>query len=483
MAGDAARLNALLILMLTVASVRAGTVDIRTQVAGETICSPESLQRFYERRGNTLAWSNGDHVSLDAAALVRAIEQSGDDGLTPGDYHLGALRRLLAQDAANRSDLDLLLTDAFLLLGAHLAGGRVNPVSIEPTWCLPPEKVDVAAVLDSALQNHNVEESIARLAPRDTAYVRLRSELTRLRRLESGGGWARVDDAKRADQIAVRLGVPLPPAPQQLDAKVREFQLLHGLEADGIVGPRTLHELNVAVADRVRQIELNMERWRWMPAALGDRYGVINIPEFRFRVLDRGREMLAMAVVVGKEFQRTPVFSSEITQVILSPDWNVPESIAWKELWPKARRNRRFLASEHIEVLAGGRLRQKPGPWNALGFLKFNLPNRFGVYLHDTPARHLFAENIRTFSHGCIRIEKPVDLAEYLLADDTAWPRQRIVEVSQSGITRTINVAAPLPIHVFYWTAFVDADEVLHFAPDVYHRDADLDHAMRKPPR
>ena len=193
--------------------------------------------------------------------------------------------------------------------------------------------------------------------------------------------------------------------------------------------------------------------------------------------------MLTMRIVVGKDFEhRTPVFSREIKQIVFSPYWNIPDSIAEKELWPKQERDRHFFEGEHIKVRPNGRLRQTPGPWNALGFIKFELPNPYSVYLHDTPARELFAQSVRTFSHGCIRVEKPVDLASYLLGDDPSWTIDRVVAESRTGIEHSIDVKRPLMVHVLYWTAFVDTDSDLHFAPDIYARDPALDQAMRKRP-
>ncbi|HEX9161513.1 MAG TPA: L,D-transpeptidase family protein, partial [Thermoanaerobaculia bacterium] len=263
-------------------------------------------------------------------------------------------------------------------------------------------------------------------------------------------------------------------------AAVKHFQHLHGLEDDGVGGQLTIRELNVPLADRIRQIEINLERWRWLPARLGDRHAIINLPEFNLTVVENEWPVLSMRIVVGKDFtHRTPVFSSEITQVVFNPYWNVPDSIADRELWPEQRRDPGYFAREHIEVLAGGRLRQKPGPWNALGSIKFNIPNRYAVYLHDTPSRELFSRAVRTFSHGCMRVEKPVDLALYLLRDNPGWTKERIIEQSKTGVERAIDLRSPLTVHVLYWTAYVDGGEV-HFAPDIYARDPALDAAMRK---
>ncbi|HXH37341.1 MAG TPA: L,D-transpeptidase family protein [Thermoanaerobaculia bacterium] len=457
-------------------------------VAGEPICSSRPLVLFYQRRNNDPAWQPADRE-----ALLRAIHAAANEGLDPRDYHLGPLEtRSLAAP-----DLDLLATDAFFLLGSHLLSGRVDPVSIEPTWCLAPRTNDLVGGLETALETHDVEATLARMAPSHHGYVALRGALAAMRQMDATGGWQRVDPGKplrinerdpRVVQLIARLVASGEIAQGHtdfdvaVDAAVRRFQRLHGLADDGVVGPRTIAELNVPASDRVRQLELNLERWRWLPATLGDPYAVINIPAFSLTLYEHGRSILSARVVVGKDYLRTPIVSSKITEVVLSPYWNVPESIARKELWPKERRQRGYLRREHIEVLSNGRLRQTPGPWNSLGLIKFNLPNPYDVYLHDTPAKDLFGASVRAFSHGCMRVENAPDLAAWLLRDRPEWPRERIVAESERGVQQIIAVRAPVAIHVLYWTAFIDDAGELHFAPDIYDRDGPLDAAMRARP-
>jgi len=456
-------------------------------VEGDPICASRPLPLFYSRRQLTPAWS-----ARDRDELLAAIREAQNDGLDPDDYHLASIER-----TADGEQRDLLLTDAFFLLASHLLSGRVDPESIEPTWCLTPRANDLVAALETALELHEVRAAIARMPPAHPEYDALRRWLATYRRIARAGGWPAVDAKKslrlgdrgpQVAQLAARLVASgdLPKAGDDFDAAldraVRRFQSLQGLSADGVVGPRTRAELNVAAAARVRQIELNLERWRWLPTNLGDPHALINIPAFSLVVTEHGRTVMSMRIVVGKDYLRTPIFSGNITQVVLSPDWNVPDSIAEKELWPKEHRTPGYLASEHIEVLRGGKLRQTPGPWNSLGLIKFNIPNQYGVYLHDTPAKSLFEASVRAFSHGCMRIEKPLELAEWLLRDRPEWPRDRIVQESQRGIETTISVSKPLPVHVLYWTAFVDESGELHFAPDIYHRDERLDAAMQRAP-
>jgi L,D-transpeptidase YcbB len=428
-------------------------------VAGETICAEHPLPRFYAQRNYAPAWTVDGKLAPVATSLLDAIEHAPDHGLRPADYHIDAIR------TAHDDELDLLLTDAFFLLASHLASGRVDPISMEPTWCLPSRPVDLAGVLEEALDNGDVRDVLERVGPAHPQYAQLRTELSRLRGMQ----WGTVTRG-HADQVIARLTAG-GEFDGDLDRSLKRFQRLHGLTVDGVAGPRTIAELNVPVAERIRQIEVNLERLRWMPATLGDRYALVNIPAFRLMVFDRGPIALSMRIVVGQALKRTPVFSTTVTQVIFNPSWYVPDSIADEELWPAQRRNHSYLKSQHMEVLANGSIRQKPGPWNALGRIKFNMPNGFSVYMHDTPAQTLFEASVRTFSHGCIRLEKPDELAAYLG-----------VEPCSDREECSVDVQSPLPVHILYFTAFTGDDGEVHYAPDVYGRDVVLAGAMRRRP-
>ena len=293
---------------------------------------------------------------------------------------------------------------------------------------------------------------------------------------------------------------------EKLEQSVIVFQKRHGLKADGVVGPATLNALNVPLKQRIRQMELNMERMRWILGNVEQRSIVVNIANFELNVIENEKSVLSMKVVVGKPFQRTPVFTAKMTYLVINPSWNVPDSIAQKEILKKIKNDPHYLAKQNIKVLRGWgpqekeidpetidwsritantlayRFRQEPGPLNPLGRIKFMLPNKFDVYLHDTPSKRLFSESVRTFSHGCIRIEKPIELAEYLLRDDPGWTREKLLAAIEKGTEQTILIPHPLDVHFLYLTAWVDEEGVLQFRNDVYKRDKQLDEALRKKP-
>jgi murein L,D-transpeptidase YcbB/YkuD len=451
----------------------------RDTVAGDRICDVAGVRTFYARREAQPAWDEVTHASL-----LRAIDALADDGLEPDRYHRRALQQL-----SPGAERDVLATDAFLIAATHLSQGVVDPQFVRPDWCAPPPRLDVAAILQSALDERTIEQTLARLATRHEGYVRLRQALAEYRKVERAGGWNAVpagrslrigEDDPRVIDLRRRLGDPETSSrfDSGLDALVRHFQSHHGITEDGIVGPETLREMNVPAADRVRQIAANMERWRWMPQDLGTGYLIVNIAAFRLDVIEAGRSVLTMKTVVGKEYTRTPFFAARIVEVVANPWWNVPDSIARKELWPKQRRDPSYFAREHMVVM-NGRIRQRPGTWNSLGRLKFNMPNRYDVYLHDTPAKGLFALPFRAFSHGCIRLERPMDLALYLLRDQPRWTASAIETAIASGKEQSIPLTSPRPVYVLYWTAWVGDDGHMEFHRDHYDRDAALAAALK----
>jgi murein L,D-transpeptidase YcbB/YkuD len=424
-------------------------------------------------------------------------------------------------------DLDLLLTDAFLIYGSHLLAGRINPEQIDPQWFTNRREADLAQLLENALSSNQIEETLAALLPAYADYTRLRDTLAIYRKFAEAGGWPTVpsgsklrqgDRSEKISLLRQRLAVEgfltnvgvddQTLFDNDVEQALKKFQEQNGLETDGILGTQTLQALNISVDQRVRQIMVNMERWRWLPQALGDRYILVNIAGFNLDIVEQETPVLNMRVVAGKSYRKTPVFSDKITYLVINPSWGVPDTIARKDILPKINKDPHFLMDQKIRVFEGWgastreidpsiidwstvtadnlayRFKQDPGPQNALGRIKFMFPNQFDVYLHDTPSKELFAKARRDFSSGCIRVEKPVELAEYLLRNHPDWTPEKIRStLSGSDVTaQTVKLAEPMNIHILYWTVWVGKDDRIHFGPDIYDRDAALDAAMQQPP-
>jgi L,D-transpeptidase YcbB len=499
---------------------------------GRAVLARTALPRFYEERAFEPVW-----VAPAPAARLReltsAIRTSEEHGLDPEAYHLTTIdslaRRLTERfDEETAVDLELLATDAFLVLGSHLLHGRVNPETINPEWLANRRSARLDTILAQAVERSRIVDGLYELAPQQERYRRMLAAARTLRTLAARGGWPVVPDGERLEvgsegprvlALRRRLGIggdvasaeddgraePLRFDPSLAEA-VRRFQRRHGLDADGVVGRATLAALNVPAQERLRQIEINLERWRWLPAELGDRHIEVNIPGFDVRVVEDGTVVARHRAVVGRRFRATPMFTGSMTYLVLAPYWHVPPTIAAVDKLPLIKQDPGQIARDRMTLLELGtdtpvdpstvdwasmtgadfnrryRLRQDPGPFNALGHVKFMFPNRHNVYLHDTPSRDLFERTARDFSSGCIRVDRALELAEYLLRDRPGWTRERIEEVARGRVERTVPLGAALPVHLLYWTAWADDDVTLHFRDDIYGRDDVVWRALTAPP-
>lgn len=440
----------------------------------------------------------------DASALLAMVKGAEDQGFGPNAFPLdGVEAQLGSSDPAVRAQGGATLEAAALAYARAEHGGRMSPGAFPDNWAIRPARYDAQADFDAALAQHRVRPWAANLPPPDPRYGRLVQLYARYRQIAAQGGWSAIpagpalklgSTGPRVDELRRRLAVedpsvalpppslaPAPgaaPVPPTFDAVLQEAvsraQTRYGLTPDGAAGAATLQALNVSIDQRLGQIRANLERWRWMPRPLPAFRVELNIAAQTLELYDGNQPALGMRAVVGKPDKQTPSFRDQIEAVVLNPPWNVPHDIAVKEIWPKIRKDRGYMEREGFVVRPNGELQQLPGPKCALGTIKFDLPNRFGVYLHDTPARSLFARDTRDFSHGCMRLEQPNALAKRILKDTPGWSEDRIDEAILAGATQRVELAKPVPVFVVYWSAFVDDQGHAAFRPDIYRWDEKL---------
>jgi murein L,D-transpeptidase YcbB/YkuD len=488
--------------------------------AGHRIDSA-SLRPWYARQNYRPAWVGSAANRQKAHALVDILTNADQDGLTPSDYSVDALQSgLWANTAQGIAMFDVALSNELLRYVRHLRSGKVPPHAVGANLEPPGAYISGSTVLTGAHNAASIERYLQNLTPSNPVYRGLKEMLAHYRTIALTGSWPIVAPGptlnpggsdRRVPTLRQRLSISgdlTGPASGStayggaLVAAVQRFQARHGLKADGVLGPDTVQALNVPVQARIEQIRVNMERWRWMPDNLGERYIIVNLAGFEARVVEHGRDILDMAVVVGKPYRETPIFTDTMTHMEFNPTWSIPPTIVEKDILPKVRRDPGYLKSRNIRVLTGWEpgskeldpykinwsrldghdfpylLREDPGPRNPLGRVKFMFPNKYAIYLHDTPSRELFQKTVRTFSSGCIRVEKPIELALYLGQGIPGWGLEKIDSIIASKRTQEVPLPDPIPIYITYSTAWMAPDGAMNFRDDIYERDAVLARAL-----
>jgi len=503
-----------------------------------------ALREFYRRRGRRAAWSDGRAPGRDALELARTLEQISREGLAPESYGAPALGprldslqgrglRGLLPEPERLADLDLLLTRAFLRCASDLHDGRLPDSTLDQAWVGARGRLDLARTLRRALGSHQIERALEDLAPAGDGYRQLRAALGRYRTIADAGGWPELGEgptlrrgSRGARVVALRRRLALegdstgrsPEFDAALARALRAFQTRHGLAASGVADSATRAALNVTAEERVLQLELNLERWRWLPPEMQEPCVIVNPPAFSLEVRDSGRVLIQSRIVVGEPRNPTPAFSATLSYLVVNPTWRVPKRILVEETLPALKRDTTWLTKHQMRVLFTHApalvevpprtvdwtaveedtfpylVIQDPGDENPLGRIKLMCPNPHDVYLHDTPLKSYFSAAARAYSHGCVRVEKARELAEWLLARDTlldqresSGPRKprapdlrdSLELVLDSLATRQVGLRHKVPVHFLYWTAWVDSSGAVQFRHDLYGIDRRLDEALR----
>ena len=504
---------------------RRARAELRDRLAEETADS--TVRALYEEHEHELMWVSADGLNRHGERVLEAIASAAADGLDPDAY--GAVEARDALQAVSQEELptddraealadaELALTLGFADLLRDLAMGGSEPADVLPAWRIAQADTAAGTLLARLGSGDEPLELMAQARPLTEQYAALQEVRTRLRDVDSAGGWPEVPDrrirtgsddeavaALRArlllsvveeEREAAAAGQESPAVfDEGLERALRSFQARHRLEADGELDTGTVQALNVAAADRLRTVELNLERWRWMPRELGKRAVLVNVAGYDIRLLEDGETVLHMKAVVGKPAWRTPLFSDTMTHMIVHPYWNVPESILAEELIPSVREDRSYFVANNYEVVdaqgelvlgdveiddldpeaeGGLRVRQRPGAGNALGQVKFMFPNNENVYLHDTPAKAFFERDARALSHGCVRVERPLELARFL----TKWTNGNPAEFEKALAeeeTARIDLPHAVPVYLAYFTVWMDDAGAPHFLADPYGHDDEM---------
>ena len=492
-------------------------------VDGAPIAAVLGISKLYERRGYEPAWTDRAMVEELFDQVLRSVEH----GLDPENFHARQLGARLkagprAKDPVFAADTEILCTDALARLSVTLKFGKLDPANLDPAWNFSRkiETEDPVKVFNDVLNTKNIAAALEETSPDTPFYTWLRQALVTYRGILAGGGWPTVPGGEvlkvgstgpRVAVLRKRLEITgdlttldrVDPAvfDEGLEAGVKRFQERHGIDPDGNVGPRSIEEMNIPVEARIDQIRASLERVRWVFRDVEEDYLIVDIAGFNAYLVKGGERIWSTRVQVGKSYHATPVFKDTMRYLDFNPTWTIPPGILRNETLPRIRKDPNYLSRNNMSVVTtagkivdpstidwaatatGGfpyMIRQEPGPHNALGRVKFIFPNKYMVYLHDTPSKGLFARTERAFSHGCIRTQNPFELATLLL-DGQGWDRVRVDQVVASKKNTRVNLESPITVMLLYWTAEADAEGTVFFRKDLYNRDAPIIEGLDKP--
>lgn len=506
-----------LVFTLLIPAPASALVTAFRQAIAEGVAAEDGLAEFYRAREFEPIWTRTEDADR-RNALLTALEGAADHGLPVARYDPDTLRAafMAADNPYARGRAEIMASTMFLAYARDVQSGMLEPGEIIRVIVRELPRRDPTDLLTGLMQG-NPHEFMRSLPPAHPEYVQLQRRMMEMERVIGNGGWGptvgggRLELGARGPAVVAlrdrltRMGYMERSATAEYDAEmqaaVQLFQVRHGLQADGVAGPGTLEEINVGPEQRLREIILGMERQRWLnweDPDRGMRHVLVNIPDFHAYVIDNEEVSFSTRVVVGAspEDRATPEFSDRMEHMVINPSWYVPRSIAVNEYLPQMQANP--AGAGHLQLMRGGRpvsragidftqytrrnfpfdLRQPPGAGNALGRVKFMFPNRHNIYLHDTPSRSLFDRESRAFSHGCVRVQRPLELAYHLLARQESSPQSYFDSILRSGQETQVDLTDQIPVHIVYWTSFVDQDGALNFRRDVYDRDARLWRAM-----
>lgn len=509
----------------TTVAPSASNSALETALITPTATSDEA-RLHYESSAYRGIWIDSSGDDSKARALLDVLKRAGEHALPTAKYNSPILRAALdsarSGDPAAGAAAELALTNAFLTYARDLTSGILEPRRIDRDLHVFPERPVDADLLSGIARATDVKAYLEALAPDHPHYTGLKKELSTLVDLGAVAAWGPEAPQGRSIRLGQRgprieairarltaMGDYKPTIPaadpaeydEGLETAVRTFQKRHGLNDDGVIGKRTVAAMNKSAAYRAGQIVVNMERLRWLNRDLGYRHILVNQADYNVKVIEGGRILFSERVVIGKSRKhRTPEFSDEMTHLVFNPTWHVPYSIATQEILPKLQEDPEYLSKQNMRLLARGGgefdatltdwslysendfpfvVKQRPGGGNALGRVKFMFPNQFSIYLHDTPSKKLFKKDARAFSHGCVRVQDPMELARVLLAPQQPDTTPYIDRILDRRKERRVNLDEPVAVHLTYRTAWVDQDGTYQFRADVYGRDARVLAALR----